>query len=229
VAEASLEFGASVTISSSSSSNVESCVEKLKRSYPAGKISGHGCDLSKPTMEKEIESLFKQTGNVDHIIFTAGDKMAFQPVQEITFESIQKGGVVRFIAPLLVAKVGSKYLNAGPASSITFTTGSVAEHPMPNWTIVASYAAGLFGMTRNLALDLKPVRVNAVSPGLLDTNLWKDMAPEAREGMYKAAAEKLPTEHVGKAEEVAHAYLWLMNDTNVTGEIVHSDSGSRLV
>ena len=100
---------------------------------------------------------------------------------------------------------------------------------MPNWTIVASYAAGLFGMTRNLALDLKPLRVNAVSPGLLDTNLWKDMAPEAREGMYKAAAEKLPTEHVGKAEEVAHAYLWLMNDTNVTGEIVHSDSGSRLV
>jgi NAD(P)-dependent dehydrogenase (short-subunit alcohol dehydrogenase family) len=111
VAEASLESGASVTISSSSSSRVESAVEALRKSYPEGKVAGYSCDLSKPTLEQDIEALFKQTGKVDHIVFTAGDRLATIPLQEITLESIQRAGQIRFIAPLLLAKVGSRYLS----------------------------------------------------------------------------------------------------------------------
>jgi NAD(P)-dependent dehydrogenase (short-subunit alcohol dehydrogenase family) len=120
-------------------------------------------------VEQDLEALFKQTGKVDHIVFTAGDKLATVSIHNSTYESILRAGQVRFFAPLLVAKVGSKYLNPGPESSIVLTTGAVAEHPLPNWTVVASYAAGLHGMTRNLALDLKPIRVNLVSPGAFDT------------------------------------------------------------
>jgi NAD(P)-dependent dehydrogenase (short-subunit alcohol dehydrogenase family) len=109
------------------------------------------------------------------------------------------------------------------------TTGSVAEHPVPNWSMVSGYAAGLHGMTRNLALELKPIRVNLVSPGGLETDLWKDMPSKDREAMYKQWAERNPTGHVGTAEEVAEAYLWLMKDSNVTGRIAASDSGSLLV
>jgi NAD(P)-dependent dehydrogenase (short-subunit alcohol dehydrogenase family) len=190
---------------------------------------GFPCDLSKPNVEQDIEVLFKQVGKVDHIVFTAGDKLAAMPIQEITLEGIQKAGQIRFAAPLLVAKVGSRYLTKSYDSSIVLTTGSVAEHPVPNWSIPAGYASGLHGMTRNLALDLKPIRVNLVSPGLVDTELWKDMSSKQRDGMYKISAERNPTAHVGTPEEVAEAYIWLMKDSNVTGRVAFSDSGALLV
>lgn len=151
------------------------------------------------------------------------------PIQEITLKGILKAGQIRFFAPLLVAKVGSKYLEKSSQSSFVLTTGGVAEHPLPNWSVVAGYAAGLHGMMRNLALDLKPIRVNLISPGGLDTELWKDIPEKDKQAMYKGWAEKNPTGHVGKPEEVAEAYLWLLKDSNVTGRVACSDSGALLV
>jgi hypothetical protein len=69
---------------------------------------------------------------LDHIVFTAGDKLAMIKLEELNYEKILKAGQIRFFAPLLVAKVGSKYLNPGPESSIVLTTGSVADRPNPN-------------------------------------------------------------------------------------------------
>lgn len=173
-------------------------MDSLKKSYPSAKVSGYSCDLSKPTVEQDLETLFKQIGKVDHIVFTAGDKLGTVPLHETTHETILQAGQVRFVAPLLVAKVGSKYLNPGPASSIVLTTGLVADRPIPNWSVVASYAAGLHGMTRNLAIDLKPIRVNLVSPGVVDTNLWRDMSAEDKEGMMKNLAKRAPTAHIAQ-------------------------------
>jgi len=229
VAEASIESNARVTISSSSSTRVSSSVAALQKSYPSAQVSGYVCDLSQPTVEQDIEALFKQVGTVDHIVLTAGDKLATVPVQDITYEKILRAGQVRFFAPLLVAKVGSKYLSPGPKSSIILTTGSVAETPRPDWSVVASYASGLHGMTRNLALDLKPIRVNLVSPGAIDTELWKGLSAEAKDNMFKGIAARVPTGHVGKPEEVAEVYLWLMKDSNTTGVVATSDSGHKLV
>jgi NAD(P)-dependent dehydrogenase (short-subunit alcohol dehydrogenase family) len=122
-------------------------------------------------LEQDVQELFKKVGKVDHIVFTAGDKLAAMPIQEITLENIQRAGQIRFAAPLIVAKIGSQYLEKSSGSSITLTTGSVAERPLPNWSVVAGYASALHGLTRNLAIDLKPIRVNVVSPGGLKTDL----------------------------------------------------------
>ncbi|KAI9743511.1 MAG: hypothetical protein M1818_002824 [Claussenomyces sp. TS43310] len=228
VAEASLESGAAVTISSSSESRVQAAIQSLRESYPSGKVTGYACDLSQPSLEQDLEALFAKTGRVNHIVFTAGDKLATAPLQENTLESMHRAGHIRFFAPLLTAKVGSRYMDASSSSSIVLTTGAVAERPTPQWSIVASYAAGLHGMTRNLALDLKPIRVNLVSPGGVDTEMWNDLDAEQREALYKVWAD-LPTGKVGKAEDVAEAYLWFMKDSNVTGRIAHSDSGVMLI
>lgn len=131
VAEASLASGAQVTVSSSNKSRVDATVEKLKADFPDQKVAGQVCDLSKPTVEQDLEALFSKVGKVDHIVFSAGDKLAAAPIQEITYDKIVAAGQVRFIAALLAAKVGSKYLNAGPYSSITLTTGSVSQKPRP--------------------------------------------------------------------------------------------------
>ncbi|TVY83966.1 Short-chain dehydrogenase/reductase ATR9 [Lachnellula suecica] len=229
VAEASIESNARVTISSSSAARVESSIASIKKAYSSADVKGYTCDLSKSTVESDLEALFKQTGNVDHIVFTAGDAPAIMALKDVSYDSIIAAGQIRFTAALLAAKVGAKHLNKGPDSSIVFTSGTIAERPTPNWTTIASYAAALLGMTRNLAIDLAPIRVNLVMPGSTDTELWNGLPDEHKQAIFKSIAGKVPTGHVGKPEEVAEAYLWLMKDSNVTGFVARSDSGANIV
>lgn len=84
-------------------------------------------------------------------------------------------------------------------------------------------------MTRNLALDLKPIRVNLVSPGAVDTELWNGFSKEQKEGMFRGIEKSVLTGRVGRAEDVAEQYLCLLRDENVTGSVVHSDSGHALI
>lgn len=231
VAEASLASGARVTVSSSSQSRVDAAVQRLQAEFPNGTSAGHACDLSRPTVEADIEALFAKVGSVDHIVYTAGDRLATAPVADITYDRIIAAGQIRFFAPLLVAKVGSRHLRGpGPYSSITLTTGAVSQKPSPGWSLIAGYATGLHGMTRNLALDLKPVRVNLVSPGFVLTELWDhSLDAEAKGEFARKVAGSVPTGRAALPEDVAEAYLFLMKDPNVTGSVVDSNSGGLLV
>ncbi|OBT67477.1 hypothetical protein VE03_03085 [Pseudogymnoascus sp. 23342-1-I1] len=230
VAEASLASSATVTITSSSQARIESTIQELTTSFPNSQIRGHTCDLSIDTVEAELDALFEKVRAVDHIIYTAADKIAIVPVQDITRDKIIAAGQMRFVAPMLVAKVGSRYLSPGPESSITMTTGTVCERPFSGWTIAAGYAGGICSMARNLAVDLKPVRVNVVNPGIVDTPFWdKLMTPEQKESMFKTYAAKLPTGRVPNAGDIAEAYIYLMKDVNATGRVVTTDSGALIV
>jgi len=232
VAEGALEYGASVSISSSQESRVQASVERLKKSYPSAssRIHGYACDLAtEEGLEDRIKGLFEKVGKVDHIVFTAGDHIATIPIADITLDRIKAAGMVRFFSPLLVAKIGPKYLTPGPASSITFTTGSVSQKPLPEWTVVGSYAAGLHGMTRNLALDLKPIRVNLVSPGGVNTELWSGMPKDEREELQKSFAKKSTTGRIGRPEDVAESYLYAMKDHNLSGTVISSNGGALLL
>jgi len=160
---------------------------------------------------------------------------------------IKQAGMVRFFAPLIVAKHAVKHLNAGPASSIILTTGSVSERPRPDWSIIGSFATGLHGMTRSLALDLAPVRVNLISPGGVETELWNGLPEDKRKAMFKEMGESVPTGTIGKPEDVAESYIvrekpfitpttlmltqqpqYCMRDQNLTGSVISTNSGALL-
>jgi NAD(P)-dependent dehydrogenase (short-subunit alcohol dehydrogenase family) len=85
------------------------------------------------------------------------------------------------------------------------------------------------GLTRALALELAPVRVNIVSPGVVKTPLWREMPEEARASLYASEARRLPVGHVADAQEVAEGYLYLMRQTFVTGQTLVVDGGGLLV
>ncbi|KAL1963684.1 hypothetical protein VTN77DRAFT_7888 [Rasamsonia byssochlamydoides] len=234
VAEACLASGAQVTISSSSLTRVTDKVKQLQESYPSSTVSGYACDLSKPTLEADLTQLFEQVvssrGNkLDHIVFTACDQLELIPWRDISLDFFRSAGQMRLFAQFFVGKIGSRYLNPGPESSIVLTTGTSSEKPIPGWAMVASYAAGLKGLTRNLALDLRPIRVNIVSPGFVETELWQNMEAEKREPLFDWVRNTMPTAKVGTPEEVAEAYLWLMKDTNVTGSVACTNAGMKLV
>ncbi|KAI2708482.1 hypothetical protein CBS147332_6543 [Penicillium roqueforti] len=229
VAEASLASGADVTISSSSETRVNERAKQLQRDYPSRRVQGFVCDLSQDTLKQDIEDLFQKVGKLDHIVFTATEPPKMFAYEEFTLEYWRNAGQMRLFAPFFVAQVGSKYLNPGLESSIVLTTGTSSEKPIAGWPVVASYAASLKGLTRNLALDLKPIRVNIVSPGFVETELWDHQDPEAKKGLFEWVKTVTALEKVGKPEEIAEAFLWLMKDTNVTGSVAETNSGMKLV
>ncbi|KAL8947803.1 MAG: hypothetical protein Q9222_005951, partial [Ikaeria aurantiellina] len=233
VAEASLEYGATVCIASSKQSKLDQKIAQLKSTYPAltSKISGHTCDLSQPQqLESNIQSLLKRaTGEgatkLDHIVFTAGDALKIVPVAETSVDAILACGNVRFLAPMILAKYAARYMSPGPASSLTLTGGTIAQRPIKGWSVTAAWGAGIEGMTRGLAVDLAPIRVNMVSPGAVKTELFEGFPKETTEAALEGMRRATLVGELGAPEQLAQAYLYAMKDSFVTGEIVRSDGG----
>jgi NAD(P)-dependent dehydrogenase (short-subunit alcohol dehydrogenase family) len=111
--------------------------------------------------------------------------------------------------------------------SITLMSGLYANRPAPGAALGAAAVAAIDGMTRALALDLAPIRVNAVAPGLIDTPLWDSFGPQ-REAIL-AQATALPVGRIGRPDEVAAAVLLLMSNGFVTGTVLAIDGGGSLV
>ena len=209
--EAAIEDGAGVVVTSSKEARVQSAVSRIKRSYPSAssRIAGHACDLSGRDLEQNISVLFEKVGQIDHIVFTAGDDLIMDSIHDISYDRVIQAGQIRFFAPLFVAKVGAKYLNKSPRSSITLTAGVLVEKPRPGWVVPASYAAGMLGMHRGLAIDLAPIRVNLVSPGAIETEMWRldQKSKEEAEMMRKALGQEVLTGRVGTPEDIAVSLL----------------------
>lgn len=233
VAEGALEYGAHVIISSSNPEKLEHAQRRLKEAYPdyADRVTGKTCDLSKPeTLESNLKQLLEFAGKgVHHLVHTAGDRFSIVPVRESTPETLQKGSIVRFISPLMLAKLAPEYLAGGPESSITLTGGVNSTRPAPDWTVNASYGSGMEGMVRGLTIDLKPVRVNLVAPGAIETELWGSIPKEQRERMLETYTNATTVGRIGRPEDVAEAYLYCMKDHFVTGSVIQSEGGRILV
>lgn len=232
IAEASLESGAVLTISSSRQSKLDASVSSLQSSYPGTRITGIAADLSQTTVDEVLDNVFKtataRSGQIHHVVYTAADPLALGPLGETTTEGILKAAHMRMVAPIMLGKTAPRYLERTSQSSITLTTGSTAERPDKGWAVITYFAAGLHGLTKALATDLAPLRVNCVAPGYVDTALWDGMGEGAKRKLLDKLGKEMPLGRVGQVEDVAEAYLWLMKDANVTGTVAGTNSGQFL-
>jgi NAD(P)-dependent dehydrogenase (short-subunit alcohol dehydrogenase family) len=232
VAQALLESGATIILSSSRESKVKDVCSQLATLYPDAKdrISGYACDLASPYVEANIEQLFENIGGqINHIVYMAGDRLPMIPLEEVTLEKWQKSSQVRTIATILVAKIGIRYMKKDRQSSIVVTGGSISEKPIAGgWSMLALMGAGINGLTRQLAFDLAPIRVNCVAAGIIETDLWQGMGEEGKRAFFADHESKIPTGKVGQPEDLAEAFLYCLKDANATGVILHSNSGTFL-
>lgn len=119
-------------------------------------------------------------------------------------------------------------MNVSNESSITITTGAVSERPIPDWAVINSYATGHHGMARGLALDLAPIRVNTVSPGAVDTELWDHLPADKRSSLFEGMKAGTTTGKVAKPEDIAESFLYLMKDHNISGSVISTNGGHLL-
>ncbi|GKZ76294.1 hypothetical protein AnigIFM56816_005273 [Aspergillus niger] len=234
VAEAALEQGASVFISSSNSTKLASALENLLAAYPtaSNRLKGKTCDLSvTEKLEENLMSILTtatESSKIDHIVFTSGNDLHLGHVSQIVIDQVYAAGVVRFFAPIILAKLCSRFLQPGPESSITFTGGAGSQRPPPNFAIAGAYTAGLEGLVRGLAVDLKPFRVNLVAVGAVHTEML-DRAGRSQDGLLEALESQTTIGRLGRPEDVAEAYIYIMKDHFITGSTIETNGGFLLV
>lgn len=237
VAEAAVEHGAIVTIASSSQAKLDKAVARLQAhardvGVSPDTISSIAVDLSKTeTLEDNIVNLLKaatKDGKLDHIVHTAGDSLQVRPYAELTVQDFTASMNVRQIAAVFIGKYVGEYVNQSVKSSFTVTGGTVTARPMRGWGTLAAKGAMSEGLTRGLAVDLRPVRVNIVIPGAVHTELFDFFPKEGLESILQNMAKDGLTGTVGTPEEVAEAYIYSMKDSFATGAQIQS-SGGRLV
>jgi NAD(P)-dependent dehydrogenase (short-subunit alcohol dehydrogenase family) len=218
-AQAAAREGASVVIASSRKARVDQTLTTL----PAG-TEGHALDLAD---EAAVQALFTTLGSFDHMVFTAGETLQLGTLANTDMESARRFFGLRYWGAYLAAKYGSGSIR--PNGSIVFTSGLAGRRPHAGWALGASICSAMEGLTRALAVELAPIRVNIVCPGVVKTPLWAEMAEADRDALYRQTAEKLLVGHVGEAEEIAEAYLYLMRQTYGTGQVLVVDGGAALV
>lgn len=236
VAEAALEYGANVIISSSNQTKIDKAIARLTQhvqatGLPQRQLIGTTCDLANGTkLEDNIKSLLEfatQDGKLDHVVFTAGDMLRLNGL-DVTVEQISEIAMVRSTAAIILAKHLSKYMKASVNSSFTVTGGTNGWRPGKGWSVVAGVCGGVEALARGLAVDLKPIRVNCANLGAIRTELFDSVFGDRVEELVKGMKSDTLTNTVGTPEEAAEIYLFFMKNTFVTGTVVAADGG-RLV
>jgi NAD(P)-dependent dehydrogenase (short-subunit alcohol dehydrogenase family) len=218
-AKAAAEEGAEVIIVSGNQQRLDKALAQLSTSAKSFVV-----DL---TDEQQIANLFMGIGQFDHLVFTAGEALQLGNVADADINAAKQFFNVRFWGAFTAVKYAAANINAG--GSITLTGGSASRRPGAGWGLGASICASMEGFTRAMAVELAPVRVNIVVPGLVKTELWANMSKDEQDGMFAYFAEKMPVKHVAVAEDIAKTYLYLMTQTYSTGQSVVVDGGYVLI
>ncbi len=211
--------GAQVVVASHNKARVDQALSDL----PPG-TEGHAVDL---TDEAAVASLFTHIGAFDHLVYTAGDPLTLGELSALDFPTMRAALDVRVWAALTAVKHARPWLRTG--GSITLTTGAAGRRPTAGWAVAASSCGAVESLTRALAVELAPIRVNAVMAGMVKTDLWAPIAGPAAAELYEQTGRRLPVGRVGEPDDVAAAYLYLMTNGFSTGAIVEVDGGHVLV
>ncbi|MCK8080998.1 SDR family oxidoreductase [Vibrio sp. 1CM24A] len=182
-----------------------------------------GLDISN---EKSICEYFESIGVFDHLIVTAGSSAPAGKVTDVATADAKTAFDTKFWGSLNVAKHAARYMT--PNGSITLTTGMLSRKVVAGTYVKTAINAALESVTKVLAKELAPIRVNAVSPGLTMTTAYKNMDDTARSAMYDNAKNNLPAGKVGEASEIAMGYLFVITNPYVTGSIIDIDGGALL-
>lgn len=217
-AKAAAAEGAKVVIVSGNQGKINNALSQLPQD-----AEGYAVDLSH---EENIKNFFEQAGSFDHLVYTAAENLNLYNIDQTDIEAARKFLNLRYWGAYAAVKYGTPFINKG--GSINLTGGTAGTRPAAGWSIASSICGAMEGLVRALAVELAPIRVNSVVPGVIDTNLWDSMPAEDKEGLYNWAKDTLLLGRVGHADDVALAFVYLMKQSFGTGLNLVVDGGTLL-
>lgn len=213
-AELAKKEGAEVIIASRNAERLKAAADKIGATAIATDV----------TSDDSVANLFRTCGAVDHVVVTAA-QLRSGPFKTVSMDDVRATMEGKFWGAWRVARAAQ--INAG--GSLTLTSGFLSLRPRPNSAIVSAANGALESLTRALALEMAPIRVNCVSPGIVDTPIRAAMPEAARNDMLAKIAAGLPAGRVGVADDLARQIHAFMLNGFASGSIVYIDGGGLIV
>ncbi len=187
---------------------------------------GVGAACADATDRARVAAFYAQTGAFDHLVLCATGAAGSGPFAELRMEDLRASYEAKLIAQAQAAQLALPTLRRD--GSITFVTAISARTAIPGTAGLAATNAAIEAMSRTLARELAPLRVNAVSPGVIETPFWDRVPEPTRSAILDATAKQLPVKRIGQPDDVARAIALVIENTFMTGTVLEVDGGARL-
>jgi NAD(P)-dependent dehydrogenase (short-subunit alcohol dehydrogenase family) len=215
--------GAHVRITGRDAGKLAAARAAISGSASRDSVTGHAVDA---TDRGQVDAFFAETGQIDHLILTLSGGDGAGPLADLDLGKLRNGFEAKFWPHISTAQAALKSLR--PGGSITFVSAASAGGHLPGTAGLAAINGALNAIVPVLAIELKPLRVNAVSPGVVDTAWWDKWPAEQKAALFADLSAKSPVGRVGRAEDVAAAIAFVVGNGFVTGQIVQCDGGLQL-
>lgn len=216
VATAAVQAGATVLIASRSESRLKEAAAKI-----GSGVKWHPVDF---TDEISVKRLFNFAGPIDHLVIP-GSAVRTGPLKDLPVAEAKSSMDSKFFGPYLAVKEAQ----VNPQGSIILFSGILSRRPDKGSAILAAINAAVETLGKALAVELAPVRVNVISPGMTrDTGAYLGMPDQAREEMFSGVAQSLPVKRVGLPSDIASVAVELMSNGFITGAVIDVDGGGLL-
>lgn len=169
---------------------------------------------------------FDEVGDFDHFAYTAAENLVATLLADYTPEKGLGFFGLRLAYALEATRLAVPHLRAG--GSITLTSGSAAFKGGPGWFLGAAVSGAVISIVKSLAVELAPLRVNAVAPGVVRSPLWAEMSEADREAMYQSLGAVLPLGRVAEVADVGKTFVQLMDQDYATGVVSVIDGGTTI-
>jgi NAD(P)-dependent dehydrogenase (short-subunit alcohol dehydrogenase family) len=173
-----------------------------------------------------LPAQFARIGRFDHLVLALGSGKGVGPFATVSLADVNQGFEEKVYAHFATAQAALPFLN--PTGSLTFVSAVSAQAAVPGTAGIGAANAAVAALVPILAVELKPMRVNGVSPGVIDTPWWDAMPEEQKQTIFNDFAVRTPVGRVGRPQDVAQAIAFLIGDDFISGHMLICDGGLRL-
>ena len=225
--EAFLKEGATVVLTASSQASADKAVAKLQEKYPAEKIAGIAPDLTNLSAVREaFKHIIDRYGRLDILVNNAGVSER-TPLLDYTEETYDKVMDLNVKGVFTATRIAAEYMAEQGSGVILSTSSMVSLYGQPSGFAYPASKFAVNGLTVSLARELGPkgIRVNAVAPGITETDMMKAVPKEVIEPMIR----QIPLQRLGQPEDIANAFVFLASEeaAYITGVVLHVDGMAR--
>jgi NAD(P)-dependent dehydrogenase (short-subunit alcohol dehydrogenase family) len=213
-----LAAGMNVTITGRSAERID----QARRS-----LAGADAVVMDAAATDTLKAAFGRIGAFDHLVLALGSGKGFGPFGSVAVDDVRNGFEEKVFPYYAVAQAALPHLRKD--GSITFIAAVSAHAAMPGTAGIGAANAAVAMFVPILAAELRPLRVNGVSPGVVETPWWDFLPPEQRQAVFTEYAGKTPVGRVGTPDDIAQAVAFLISDSFMTGHVIVCDGGLRLV
>src|SRR5580658_9883463 len=211
--------GADVTITGRSKERLDQAAERI--GYPVAVAELDATDRG------VLDAFFASTGTVDHLVLAASPgAVGAGPVATLDEAALRQAFDGKFFAHVKAIQAALPRLRQD--GSVTIITAASARAAFAGTAALAAVNGALETIVGPLAVELAPLRVNAVSPGIVDTHWWDALPGDQRQAYFAAVAAVTPVRRVGRPEDVAEAVVYLSGASFVTGTVLECTGGLNL-